>query len=935
MTATMTLRKGKGSLKHNKRAFVAKNVDRKRTPLNKNIIDEDIKQVYDNLFGKVLEEYNARQTRASRQINNYYEHISRSKQEKPFYELIVAIGDINNSDELNDRSVKILQEFVDEIKSKYSSNVKFFGAYIHMDEATPHLHLDYIPFCTNQKRGLKTRNSHNLAMKELGFTDYKEWHTELFEILEQISKRHNVYRNNLHSEKRPNIDINTYRAVAQKLDGAIDDILEEKTKEIKLSSDLSKGEKTLGGKGVKSEVYDSVVDTANKLANFECIATNELIPRRLEIQKFNNKCKYQSGYICGDITQKDIQSKLFDEVDFWKVNENLDRVDVVIATPPCQGMSVANHKKREDEIVRNSLVVESIKIVQKLNPKFFVFENVPAFMKTICTDIDGNEKPISEAIEYNLGNNYSYVSRVINFKNYGACSSRQRTVVIGVSNDYAEEVSPYELYPDYVLEPTLRDVIGDLKPLYSIGEIDPKDIYHSFRKYPEHMRNWIHDLKEGESAFDNEDDKKKPHQIKDGKFVLNKRKNADKYTRQYWDKVGPCIHTRNDQLASQNTIHPSDDRVFSVRELMRMMTVPDDFKWVEKDEESLNDMSLSEKEAFLKKEEIKIRQSLGEAVPTTIFKSIAHKIRFAIGYIPLTNKTIERIRENYDLTTVESIYSFVKTNPLGLSVTSLSKIAEMTNTNRTDNAAYYTNKSLVTDIICSLPDTDKECIRILEPSVGVGNFIPLICKKFENKKVTIDVVDVDEDSIQLLKLLLKKLKLPKTIKINYIVDDFLLHDFDNRYDYIIGNPPFHKMSSKDGLLKIYKKYAINKSTNNICSFFLDKAQSLGDNVALVFPKFLLNTPEFAPTREYLSKKSVPCIIDFGENGFPGVLIETIALFVNNLSKPSKTKVISKTNHLTLVQSQKYIFDDAFPYWIIYRNDSFDANFSLNNIEKSI
>lgn len=290
MTATMTLRKGKGSLKHNKRAFVAKNVDRKRTPLNKNIIDEDIKQVYDNLFGKALEEYNARQTRANRKINNYYEHISRSKQEKPFYELIVAIGDINNSDELNDRSVKILQEFVDEIKSKYSNNVKFFGAYIHMDEATPHLHLDYIPFCTNQKRGLKTRNSHNLAMKELGFTDYKEWHTELFEILEQIAKRHNVYRNNLHSEKRPNIDINTYRAVAQKLDGAIDDILEEKTKEIKPSNDLSKGEKTLGGKGVKSEVYDSVVDTANKLAKENATLT-------VEKQQLEKQIDRQSEYL--------------------------------------------------------------------------------------------------------------------------------------------------------------------------------------------------------------------------------------------------------------------------------------------------------------------------------------------------------------------------------------------------------------------------------------------------------------------------------------------------------------------------------------------------------------------------------------------------------------------------------------------------------------
>ena len=127
-------------------------------------------------------------------------------------------------------------------------------------------------------------------MKELGFTDYKEWHTELFEILEQIAKRYNVYRNNLHSEKRPNIDINTYRAVAQKLDSAIDDILEEKTKEIKPSNDLSKGEKTLGGKGVKSEVYDSVVDTANKLAKENATLT-------VEKQQLEKQIDRQSEYL--------------------------------------------------------------------------------------------------------------------------------------------------------------------------------------------------------------------------------------------------------------------------------------------------------------------------------------------------------------------------------------------------------------------------------------------------------------------------------------------------------------------------------------------------------------------------------------------------------------------------------------------------------------
>ena len=178
-------------------------------------------------------------------------------------------------------------------------------------------------------------------------------------------------------------------------------------------------------------------------------------------------------------------------------------------------------------------------------------------------------------------------------------------MVIGVSKDYADEVSPLELYPDLVEEKTLRQVIGGLKPLKEFGEIDESDIYHSFRVYPEHMRAWISDIKEGESAFDNEDDSKKPHQVKDGIIVINQQKNGDKYRRQYWDKVGPCIHTRNDQLASQNTIHPSDDRVFSIRELMMMMTVPCSFKWAEEDLEALNQLPVAKKRAFLKKEEIK------------------------------------------------------------------------------------------------------------------------------------------------------------------------------------------------------------------------------------------------------------------------------------------------------------------------------------------
>lgn len=660
-----------------------------------------------------------------------------------------------------------------------------------------------------------------------------------------------------------------------------------------------------------------------KMENFDCVATNELIPRRLEIQKFNNKCKYDTGYICGDITESSTKEKLYKEIDFWKKNENISKIDVLIATPPCQGMSVANQKKNDKEIVRNSLVVESIKIIKEIQPNFFIFENVPAFMKTLCTDIDGTNKTIAEAIENNLGEEYSYTSRVINFKNYGACSSRQRALVIGVSKRYADEVSPYELYPDLVPEKTLREVIGDLKPLKSFGEIDDNDIYHAFRVYPQHMRCWIADIKEGESAFDNEDDLKKPHQMIDGKIVINKQKNGDKYKRQYWDKVGPCIHTRNDQLASQNTVHPSDDRVFSIRELMLMMTVPSDFRWSEESFELLNSLTYDKKRQYLKKEEIKIRQSLGEAVPTVIFQAIAKKIRRIISYESITTIKINKIVEQYNLYDNEKLIEFIEENPLSLSLNSLSKIAELSNTKRTDHAAYFTSKSLITEMMKMIEDVDKNVIHILEPSVGVGNFIPVIAKRFEDKKVILDVVDIDQDSLKIARKIIELYDIKSNFSINYVHDDFLQHEFNKKYEYIIGNPPFFKMKSSDTLLKKYREKAINKETTNICSFFLDKAISLADNIALVLPKFILNTPEFNESRKYLSQRAIKGIIDFGEKGFPGVLVETIAIFIDNNSKPKQTIVESYVKKLTMNQKQSYIFDSKFPYWIIYRDSKFD------------
>ena len=365
-----------------------------------------------------------------------------------------------------------------------------------------------------------------------------------------------------------------------------------------------------------------------KQENFECIATNELLPKRLQVQKYNKKCKYESGYICGDILKKETINKIHDEIQLWKDNEHLKEITTIIATPPCQGMSVANHKKK-DEQARNSLVIESLKLIKDIKPKTFIIENVRAFLNTVCTDVDGFNKKISEAIDNNLSELFNISSKVLNFKDYGSNSSRTRTLVIGVRKDI--NIEPELLFPIKQNEKTIRQVIGDLQSLNKMGEISKNDIYHSFRKYNLEMRKWISDLKEGQSAFDNTDPTKLPHYYKNGVKVFCKKKNGDKYTRQFWDKVAPCIHTRNDILASQNTVHPQDDRVFSVRELMRFMSIPQDFQWTDKTLNELNKLNECEKQTFIKQNDINIRQSIGEAVPTAIFNQIAKNIKKYIG----------------------------------------------------------------------------------------------------------------------------------------------------------------------------------------------------------------------------------------------------------------------------------------------------------------
>lgn len=659
-----------------------------------------------------------------------------------------------------------------------------------------------------------------------------------------------------------------------------------------------------------------------KLNEYSCIATNELLSKRMDVQKANKICEYESGYIVGDISKSETKSKIYSEMERWRKKGN-DRVDVVLATPPCQGISVINHKKNEGEIHRNSLVVESIEVVKKIKPRFFIFENVMAFQKTLCTTPDERTIPIGDYVKEALGADYLITGRILNLMNYGSNSSRTRTLMIGVDKRYKNSIAPYDIFPDYRHEKTLRDVIGDF-PTLEWGDIHPQDFYHAYRTFEPRMLSWIHDLKEGESAFDNVDPLKRPHRIIDGKLVENIKKNRDKYTRQPWNRFVQCIHTRNDQLAAQNTIHPNQDRVYSIRELMEMMTIPKEFNWLDKDIESLNRLSESEKRALYRSYELNIRQCIGEAVPTETIRQIGKNIKLNLLGTYLDPTSINKIISDYKLEERHSLKKFLVANPLNLDVNAFMRITELCNAKREENAAFYTNKFIVNEIIGKLPEFNKDQIRILEPSVGSGNLIPFLIKRYAHvKRVILDLVDIDSDSIETLKIILKKISIPKNFDINIICQDFLLLETSNRYDLVVGNPPFSKLKgSIKEKAKFYEQIA-NKHTSNLSAMFLEKCIQISDCTALVLNKTILSNHEFRITRSILEKIKIDSVLDFGRFGFTGVSIETVCLIVYPNQKPGNTTVYSLKHNKLLIQKQSYITDNKYPNFIIYRDNEFD------------
>ena len=258
MQRTISAMVGKGSVNHNSRKFKAENVDGSRTHLNIDYCNENIKKVYHELFDEALKRYNNKQTRADRKIENYYEKIRNSKQEKPFHELILQIGDKENMSAESENGA-LAREALDEYYRGFQERnprLKVFSAHLHMDEATPHLHIDFVPFTIGSKRGLDTRVSLKQALSAQGFkggtrgdTEWNQWVSAEKSALAFVMERHGIEWEHKGTHEKHLSVLDYKKQEREKELDALEDKLAEKKDEFRVMADrienFDNGEKAL------------------------------------------------------------------------------------------------------------------------------------------------------------------------------------------------------------------------------------------------------------------------------------------------------------------------------------------------------------------------------------------------------------------------------------------------------------------------------------------------------------------------------------------------------------------------------------------------------------------------------------------------------------------------------------------------------------------
>ncbi len=327
--------------------------------------------------------------------------------------------------------------------------------------------------------------------------------------------------------------------------------------------------------------------------NIDVVVANELLKDRADLYQ---KIYPQTKMICGDILTKET---------FNKIVKESGNVDMVIATPPCQGMSIAG-KNREIATMhndnRNHLVFRALELIKIKKPKIILFENVPNFLK-IKLPYKGSFCDIEDILRKELGPNYIIESAVLDASDFGVPQRRLRAFVKAYKKDI---VWPWPKKKNKI---SVEDAIGFL-PSLEAGEVS-KIKWHFARNHSKEHILWMKNTPTGKSAFEN-------------KINFPKKENGERikgynttYRRILWNEPSPTITMRNDAISSQLNVHPgrkqkngtySDARVLTPLELMILSSLPKNFPIPEDTSETL------------------IRKCLGECVPPLLVKSVLQDI---------------------------------------------------------------------------------------------------------------------------------------------------------------------------------------------------------------------------------------------------------------------------------------------------------------------
>lgn len=306
---TVSFVRGKGNINHNNRKFLTDNIDKNRVKDNVIYTQNDSRKMYDEIFKDAVDEYNLKQTRSDRKIHNYYEKISKAKKEKLFHEVVVQIGDkdMNNQDNISCRQIL---DFYMKTFQKRNPNLKVINAVMHLDEATPHLHIDFIPVATGYKKGMSVRNSISKSLNG----NLLEWYENERQYISHIAKKYDIEIIQKNDPKRDKLLVNEFKS------------LQDNSRRIKkaLGADFEKIENYL--KDISEEI-EKGVNTTSKVQN---LAKHHFEKTGLFGKKYydvNDKNLVEFS----DTLFRQINSYMFDnvKVDVTKLLNTFDMIDKI------------------------------------------------------------------------------------------------------------------------------------------------------------------------------------------------------------------------------------------------------------------------------------------------------------------------------------------------------------------------------------------------------------------------------------------------------------------------------------------------------------------------------------------------------------------------------------------------------------------------------